>query len=627
MSYQINVIMKNTEWVTPNEFPDLSEESEIAIDLETRDENMKKLGTGWARNDGEIVGIAVAAGSFKGYYPINHQGGGNLPRGKVIAWFQSVLKTNADKIFHNAQYDLGWIRTQGWEVNGRIIDTMIAAALIDENRFSYSLNALGFDYLGEIKAEDELKEAAAQRGLDAKAELWKLPAMDVGFYAEQDAALTLKLWNYFKPTLVKENLLNVWQLEMELLPILIGMRETGIRVDTDKAEVLKKALLVKEMELMKKIKGLTGQDVEIWAARSVAKAFDQQKIKYDVTEKSKSPSFTTNWLENCNHPLARYIKDAREINKLHSTFIDSILKYEHKGRIHAEINQLRSDMGGTVSGRLSMANPNLQQVPARSKEYGRLIRGLFLPEQGCKWGSFDYSQQEPRLVVHYAATTDKALGGLQGSQQLIEAYQNEDADFHQTVASMAGIPRSQAKTINLGIFYGMGSGKLSKQLGISFEEAKALLKEYDAKVPFVKQLANRVMQQAEKSGSIKTLLGRKCRFNKWEPKSFGLHKAMTEKEYIAEYGSLNSAKRAMTYKALNRLIQGSAADQVKAAMIKCYKVGHMPMLQIHDELCFSVEREEDEVEIEKAMVFNDAVKLEVPSKVDKALGDNWGEAT
>jgi len=627
MSYQINVIMKNTEWVTPNEFPDLSEESEIAIDLETRDENMKKLGTGWARNDGEIVGIAVAAGSFKGYYPINHQGGGNLPRGKVIAWFQSVLKTNADKIFHNAQYDLGWIRTQGWEVNGRIIDTMIAAALIDENRFSYSLNALGFDYLGEIKAEDELKEAAAQRGLDAKAELWKLPAMDVGFYAEQDAALTLKLWNYFKPTLVKENLLNVWQLEMELLPILIGMRETGIRVDTDKAEVLKKALLVKEMELMKKIKGLTGQDVEIWAARSVAKAFDQQKIKYDVTEKSKSPSFTTNWLENCNHPLARYIKDAREINKLHSTFIDSILKYEHKGRIHAEINQLRSDMGGTVSGRLSMANPNLQQVPARSKEYGRLIRGLFLPEQGCKWGSFDYSQQEPRLVVHYAATTDKALGGLQGSQQLIEAYQNEDADFHQTVASMAGIPRSQAKTINLGIFYGMGSGKLSKQLGISFEEAKALLKEYDAKVPFVKQLANRVMQQAEKSGSIKTLLGRKCRFNKWEPKSFGLHKAMTEKEYIAEYGSLNSAKRAMTYKALNRLIQGSAADQVKAAMIKCYKIGHMPMLQIHDELCFSVEREEDEVEIEKAMVFNDAVKLEVPSKVDKALGDNWGEAT
>ena len=627
MSYQINVTMKNTEWVAPNEFPDLSDEKEIAIDLETRDENMKKLGTGWARRDGEIVGIAVAAGSFKGYYPINHQGGGNLPRTKVINWFKEVLKTDADKIFHNAQYDLGWIRSQGWEVRGRIIDTMIAAALIDENRFSYSLNALGFDLLGEVKAEDELKEAAAQRGLDAKAELWKMPSMDVGFYAEQDAALTLKLWNYFKPTLVKENLLKVWQLEMELLPILIRMRETGIRVDTSKAEQLKDSLMKKESEIIKKIKHMTGVDIEIWAARSVAQAFDQQGIKYDVTAKSKAPSFTTNWLENCDHQLAKWIKDAREINKLHSTFIDSILRYEHKGRIHAEINQLRGDNGGTVSGRLSMSNPNLQQVPARNKEYGKLIRGLFLPEEGCKWGSFDYSQQEPRLVVHYAATTDKALGGLTGSEELIKAYQNDDADFHQTVAQMAGIPRSQAKTINLGIFYGMGSGKLSKQLGITFEEAKALLKEYDAKVPFVRELANRVMQQADKSGSIKTIMGRRCRFDKWEPRAYGLHKAMTEKEYIAEYGSLNSAKRAMTYKALNRLIQGSAADQVKAAMVKCDRLHQTPMLQIHDELCFSVESEEDEADIKKYMEHNDDIDLMVPSKVDVAIGDNWGEAT
>jgi DNA polymerase I-like protein with 3'-5' exonuclease and polymerase domains len=627
MSYQINVIMKNNEWVAPNEFPDLSEEKEIAIDLETRDENMKKLGTGWARKDGEIVGIAVAAGSFKGYYPINHQGGGNLPRSKVIGWFQEVLKTEADKIFHNAQYDVGWIRSQGWQVNGRIIDTMIAAALIDENRYSYSLNSLGFDYLGEVKAEDELKEEAASRGLDAKAELWKMPSMAVGFYAEQDAALTLKLWNYFKPTLVKENLLKVWQLEMELLPILIRMRETGIRVDISKAEDLKKQLIKKEKDLLKKVKDLTNIDVEIWAARSVATAFDQQGIKYERTAKSKDPSFTTNWLENCNQDLAKWIKDAREINKLHSTFIDSILRYEHKGRIHAEINQLRGDNGGTVSGRLSMSNPNLQQVPARNKEYGKLIRGLFLPEERCKWGSFDYSQQEPRLVVHYAATTDKALGGLTGSDQLIKAYQDDDTDFHQTVAQMAGIPRGQAKTINLGIFYGMGSNKLSKQLGITFDEAKALLREYDNKVPFVRELANRVMQQADKSGSIKTIMGRRCRFDKWEPRAYGLHKAMTEKEYISEYGSLNSAKRAMTYKALNRLIQGSAADQVKAAMVKCDKLGHTPMLQIHDELCFSVETEEDEAEIKKYMEHNDDIDLMVPSKVDVAIGDNWGEAT
>ena len=624
MTYQITMTIQNSEWVTPNEFPDLSEETEIAIDLETRDENMKTLGTGWARKDGEIVGIAVAAGSFKGYYPINHQGGGNLPRTKVLAWFKEVLKTKADKIMHNAQYDLGWIRSMGLEVNGRIIDTMVAAALVDENRRYYSLNSLAIDCLGEMKSEAELKEAAEQRGLDAKAELWKMPAMAVGFYAEQDAVLTLKLWNYFKPLLIKENLSSVWGLEMELLPTLIKMREEGIRVDLDKAEILKKQFKKEEDKLLKEILKLSGVAVDIWAARSVAKAFDNVGVKYDMTEKSKSPSFTTNWLTNNEHPLAKLVREAREINKLHSTFIDSILRYTYNGRIHAEINQIRSDSGGTVTGRMSYSNPNLQQVPARNKEYGKLIRGLFLPNEGCKWGSFDYSQQEPRLVVHYAATTDKKMGGLTGADVLIKAYQEDDADFHETVAQMANIPRTQAKTINLGIFYGMGQNKLAKQLGITVEEAKKLLTEYDAKVPFVKQLANRVQKQASESGSIKTIKGRRCRFNLYEPKAYGLHKAMTEKEYIAEYGSLSSARRAMTYKALNRLIQGSAADQVKQAMVNTYKCGHLPLLQIHDELCFNVESNEQQEEIKKVM--ENSVELSVPNKVDVAIGDNWGEA-
>jgi len=624
MSYQINMTIPNSEWVTPSEFPDLSHEDEIAIDLETRDENMKTLGTGWARRDGEIVGIAVAAGSFKGYYPVNHQGGGNLPRSKVFKWIQEVLKTDAAKIMHNAQYDLGWIRSMGWEVKGPIIDTMVTAALVDENRRSYSLNNLSIEMLGEMKSETELKEEAAQRGLDAKAELWKMPAMAVGFYAEQDAVLTLKLWHHLKTFVKKEQLQTIWNLEMELLPILIQMREVGIRIDLDKAEILKKQFKTLESSLITEIKKLSGVAVDIWAARSVAKAFDAVGIKYDLTEKSKAPSFTTNWLTNNEHPLAKLIREAREVNKLHSTFIDSFLRFSHKGRIHAEINQLRSDTGGTVSGRLSYSNPNLQQIPARNKEYGRLIRGLFLPEEGCKWGSFDYSQQEPRLVVHYAATTDKKLGGLAGADVLIRAYKEDDADFHQVVADMANIPRTQAKTINLGIFYGMGQAKLAKQLGITVEEAKAILAEYNNKVPFVKQLANRVQKQASETGAVKTIGGRKCRFNLYEPKSYGLFLALTEKEYIMEHGSLSSARRAMTYKALNRLIQGSAADQVKIAMVNCYKAGHIPMLQIHDELCFSLESEHDEKNIIKVM--ENSVDLEVPNKVDVAIGDNWGEA-
>ena len=624
MSYQINMTIPNSEWVTPSEFPDLSHEDEIAIDLETRDENMKTLGTGWARRDGEIVGIAVAAGSFKGYYPVNHQGGGNLPRSKVFKWIQEVLKTDAAKIMHNAQYDLGWIRSMGWEVKGPIIDTMVTAALVDENRRSYSLNNLSIEMLGEMKSETELKEEAAQRGLDAKAELWKMPAMAVGFYAEQDAVLTLKLWHHLKTFVKKEQLQTIWNTEMELLPILIQMREVGIRIDLDKAEILKKQFKTLESSLITEIKKLSGIAVDIWAARSVAKAFDAVGIKYDLTEKSKAPSFTTNWLTNNEHPLAKLIREAREVNKLHSTFIDSFLRFSHKGRIHAEINQLRSDTGGTVSGRLSYSNPNLQQIPARNKEYGKLIRGLFLPEEGCKWGSFDYSQQEPRLVVHYAATTDKKLGGLAGADVLIKAYREDDADFHQVVADMANIPRTQAKTINLGIFYGMGQAKLAKQLGITVEEAKAILAEYNSKVPFVKQLANRVQKQASETGAVKTIGGRKCRFNLYEPKSYGLFLALTEKEYIMEHGSLSSARRAMTYKALNRLIQGSAADQVKIAMVNCYKAGHIPMLQIHDELCFNIESEIDEKNIINVM--ENSVELEVPNKVDVSIGDNWGEA-
>ena len=624
MSYQINMTIPNSEWVTPSEFPDLSHEDEIAIDLETRDENMKTLGTGWARRDGEIVGIAVAAGSFKGYYPVNHQGGGNLPRSKVFKWIQEVLKTDAAKIMHNAQYDLGWIRSMGWEVKGPIIDTMVTAALVDENRRSYSLNNLSIEMLGEMKSETELKEEAAQRGLDAKAELWKMPAMAVGFYAEQDAVLTLKLWHHLKTFVKKEQLQTIWNTEMELLPILIQMREVGIRIDLDKAEILKKQFKTLESSLITEIKKLSGIAVDIWAARSVAKAFDAVGIKYDLTEKSKAPSFTTNWLTNNEHPLAKLIREAREVNKLHSTFIDSFLRFSHKGRIHAEINQLRSDTGGTVSGRLSYSNPNLQQIPARNKEYGKLIRGLFLPEEGCKWGSFDYSQQEPRLVVHYAATTDKKLGGLAGADVLIKAYREDDADFHQVVADMANIPRTQAKTINLGIFYGMGQAKLAKQLGITVEEAKAILAEYNSKVPFVKQLANRVQKQASETGAVKTIGGRKCRFNLYEPKSYGLFLALTEKEYIMEHGSLSSARRAMTYKALNRLIQGSAADQVKIAMVNCYKAGHIPMLQIHDELCFNIEFENDEKNIINVM--ENSVELEVPNKVDVSIGDNWGEA-
>ncbi|NDB28912.1 hypothetical protein EB151_05105, partial [archaeon] len=205
-----------------------------------------------------------------------------------------------------------------------------------------------------------------------------------------------------------------------------------------------------------------------------AQAFDRKGVDYPRTEKTGEPSFTSNWLQNCTHELAGHIRQARELSKFHSTFIDSIFRHEHKGRIHSEIFQLRGNGGGTVSGRLAYGSPNLQQIPARNKEFGPRIRSLFLPDKQ-NWGSFDYSQQEPRLVVHFSSLVE---GGYPGVDTLIKAYEDEDADFHQTVADMANIPRSQAKTINLGLFYGMGTNKLSRELGIPKEDAQEIILRY-----------------------------------------------------------------------------------------------------------------------------------------------------
>ena len=620
-SLHLTFNFKKHIWSAPLDYRDLSEAKEIAIDLETKDTGINEgLGSGWATNSGEIIGFAVATEGFQAYYPFGHFGGGNLIKEQVLQYMSDVCALPCRKIFHNAQYDVGWLNAYGIEVKGEIVDTMIAGALIDENRYTYRLNSLAKDYLGELKAETDLNEAAKAHGVDPKMEMWMLPAEHVGYYAEQDARLTYLLWQRFKHEIFKQNLNTIWQLEKNLLPTLIKMREKGIRVNVEKAEQLQKQFAVKEKDILQQIKKLVGKDIDIWAARQIAFAFDKLGIEYPKSPKSKEPSFTQNWLVNNDTEISKLVVSAREINKFHNTFLNSIMKYEYKGRIHAEINQLRSDNGGTVSGRLSMSSPNLQQLPARNKEFGPLIRGLFLPEEGYKWGSFDYSQQEPRLVVHYASSIGE---GYEGSQELVEAYANADADFHQTVADLVGIDRKQAKTIGLGLMYGMGKNKLANMLGLNFDEASALIGKFNRRAPFVKMLSDRCMKKANEEGVIRTKLGRKCRFNMWETKDFGIHTPETFENASAKYGA-NNIKRAFTYKALNRLIQGSAADQTKQAIVACVELGYQPLLQIHDELCFNV-LEDDIEKIVRAM--EGCVQLNVPSIVDVALGDDFGSAS
>ena len=182
-----------SDWSPPSSFPDLTKYDRIAVDLETRDPNLMKLGPGWCRKDGYIIGVAVAAGDFIAYYPIRHEGGGNLPAKKVFTWLKKQMETpHIEKVFHNSMYDLGWLRAEGIEVQGKIIDTMIAAPLLNENRRYYNLNSLAGEYLGEWKNEKMMNRAAEYFGVDPKSGMWQLPSRFVGAYAEQDARVTFE---------------------------------------------------------------------------------------------------------------------------------------------------------------------------------------------------------------------------------------------------------------------------------------------------------------------------------------------------------------------------------------------------------------------------------------------------
>tara|TARA_R100001377_G_scaffold23603_1_gene12749 strand:+ start:6 stop:1889 length:1884 start_codon:yes stop_codon:yes gene_type:complete len=607
----------DTQWSAPTSFPDLTGQKAIAIDLETKDPWLMSHGPGWAfRDRGFIIGIAIASENYRAYFPVAHEVGGNLDKQVVYRWLKKQLEAPNDKVFHNAQYDVGWLMREGFTINGKIHDTMMAAPLLNENQYGYSLNKIGKLYLNEEKDETMLIEAAQVYGVNPKAEMYRLPPEYVGTYAEQDADLTYRLWQKLKHLIHKENIHDIYNLESSLLPTLIDMRMRGVRIDTDKAQQVKKQLLTEENKLIKEIHRWYGLKPDLWAAQSLSQVFDRAGLEYPRTPKTDAPSFQASWLEAHDHKLPSTIARARKLNKARTTFIDKmILEHLVDGRIHGELHPLRSDDGGTVTGRFSCSKPNLQQVPARDPVIGPLIRSLFIPEEGHHWGCFDYSQQEPRLTVHYSVLTHQ-----DGAEEAAIEYHDDDADFHQIVADMANISRKEAKLINLGLSYGMGKEKLTKQLGISPEEAELLFDQYHKRVPFVRGLRDSAARQGANRGYVNTILGRKCRFNLYEPIDrraipYPIDKAMEE------YGG--QLKRAFTYKAMNRLIQGSAADMTKQAMLDLHKEGIIAHTQVHDELNISVKNIKD---CEKIMeIMRDCVKLKVPNKVDGEIGKSWGD--
>jgi|TARA_A100000172_G_scaffold54883_2_gene35035 DNA polymerase I-like protein with 3'-5' exonuclease and polymerase domains len=610
------IFTPKSDWSVPDVFPQFSETETIAIDLETYDPHLMTCGPGWATSRGHVVGIGIATKDWQGYFPIRHLGGGNLDEGLVIRWLTNTLASEKrDVVFHNSLYDVGWLKREGVEVKGRILDTIVAAPLVNENRYSYSLDNLGEFYCDEKKDESLLQDAALSFGVNPKSEMYKLHSKYVGPYGEQDAALTLKLWDKLKVEIAEQNLEQILDMECRLIPLLLEMRWRGVRVDEEKADTISKQLSMQEQKILVEIKRQYGAEVNLWANASLQAIFEKNKIWYPRTAKGMA-SFQKEWLEGHEHELPQLIVKARKLNKARTTFIDKMIK-DHcfNGRIHAEAHAMRNDRGGTVSGRFSYSNPNLQQVPARDPEIGNLIRSLFIPEEGCQWGVFDYSQQEPRLTVHYADQMN-----LNGAKNAVSQYRDDNADFHQIVADMAKIPRKQAKTINLGLSYGMGKEKLINELGIDDIEAEKLFQQYHANVPFIRALQDQCARVAMDRGYIKTFAGRRCRFDLWESR-YERTLPLPLEEAREKYG--DNLKRSYTYKALNRLIQGSAADMTKLAMLGLWEEGIVPHLQVHDEVDISIENTEQANTV--ANIMENCVQLAVPLLVDMELGSSWGE--
>jgi DNA polymerase I-like protein with 3'-5' exonuclease and polymerase domains len=607
-----------------NIYPNLSSAKLVSFDVETKDPGIKTSRLSAFDKTGYVLGFSVGTDDgFRAYYPLRHPDGGNLDREKTLAWLRDAMATNVPKVGANILYDLEWARLDlGVSLRGPKICVQATEALIDENRKSYSLDSLARLYLSETKVEDALLAEADRLSVprdELKANLWRFSAEAVRAYGEGDADLPIRILQKQLSIIKEQELERIYKLESEILDVLLEMRIRGVRVDEERARRLSVDLRAKEDAARLDLTRLAGWDVDVWSGQDVERAAQKLGLPYPTTEKH-NPSFKSDWLDGQTHPLFVAVKAARRFNRANEVFVKAkVLDLAHDGRLHCSYYSTRNDNYGTVTGRLSSANPNLQQIPARDEEIGPLIRSIFIPEEGQDWEVYDYSQQEPRVMVHYAC-----LLALQGSSEARRRYvEDPDTDYHQMVADMARISRKDAKTINLGLAYGMGKTKLALNLGRKLTEAAELFDRYHAAVPYVKKLADRCTRTAEQRGRVKTVFGRRSRFDLWGPAAYNKDsKPLPWDEAVALYGPC--VKRWFTYKALNRIIQGSSADMVKQAMVDVFReTGLAPVVTVHDENDYSNSDRDVSRKIHRLML--DCVKLEVPLKIDYERGPSWGE--
>lgn len=629
-----------TGWRAPTYYPNLGSAKVLSVDVEACDPEIEDYGPFWARSKGFICGFSVGTNDGgRWYFPIRHtvEPETNLNPDHALAWLRDTLRNPAQpKVGANLLYDVGALRSEGIAVAGELVDVQFAEALLDE-RARVSLETLSQKYLGEGKTTDLLKKwifdyyappKDAWRGC-----IYKSPPRLVGPYGEGDADLPLRLAPLLYDRLAREELYAIFKMECELIPLLVEMRYAGVSVDVPKAERLRDDLAKRAADEHKKLNALAGGTVDINASRSLAKAFDKAGLAYPKTAKG-APSFTKPFLKSVKHPIAISVQEIRRLEKLKTTFIESyILDSNINGKVYCSFHPLRGDEGGTRSGRFSSSNPNLQNIPIRDEELGKLIRGLFIPDKGHPyWRKYDYSQIEYRGLIHYAV-------GPGADAARAKFNENPNTDYHDWTQSLVEketgqkIDRRPIKNLNFGIIYGMGEKKLKSDLNLkSDKEAKHFLEMYHKGVPFAKPTMKATMEEANRTGIITTILGRKSRFDLWEPADQFTdddtsQPALPYGEAIQKYGKV---RRAYIHKALNRRLQGTAADQMKVAMWRCWREGvfsatGVPRLTVHDELDFSDPGGRDEAFKEMKHILETAIPLRIPVRASCDIGPNWGE--
>ena len=606
-------------------FPRIEHAKVLVIDTET-------TGLDWWRD--KLFGISIAWDDQSAYWDVRQDP-------QVIQWLQDLIREErvGTWVGHNIKFDYHFLREAGVTLPPERIDcTMIRGALINEHEPTFSLDFLARKYAGMQKDEEIYAELAALFGGRATRNVQmpnisRAPIRIVSKYAIQDAVVTLALYNWQQAEIERQDLYRVHRLERDLMPVIIDMEEQGVCVDVERAERAVRELTLRVDREQSVLNSLAGFEVNPNPSGSITELFKPERgedgewylvdgTRADKTEGGKA-SINAECLRRMKHPAAKMILDLRKMMKTRDTFLKGhILGHHHDGIIHCNYNQTKNDAeAGTGTGRLSVTNPALQQIPSRDKDIKSLVRPIFIPDVGASWLGMDWSQFEFRVANHYGNVP-----------AILSAYaSNPDLDFHQLVSDLTGIPRNaqyaggpSSKAINLGLAFNMGSGRLAQECGLPYTEeegpngntylkagpeALAMFEKYHAANPGMRNTSQKASSLAKERGFVHSMLGRHLRF----PGGQFVHKAS------------------------GLIYQATSADCMKQKLIELHTYlnthgcGRL-LLTVHDEVGISLDNDSKEHADEIARIYTTfdgvecPIKLRVPIACDWGTGADWYQA-